>query len=393
MGEIFPLKNKIQNYAWGSHEVLGRMRGVPVPTEKPEAEVWVGAHPAAPSEATVDGSVSPLNELVAAHPDRFLRPDRASDWFPFLFKILAIDAPLSIQVHPTPQQAVAGFEDEQARGIPADAPHRNYKDRYSKPENVIALTPMKVLTGVRPQGELRELAEAFGADWLSSRVQLSPKQLLTEIIRLPQDAADRAIAGLINAAQKLMTQDGVSVTVSDAADLVNLVAQKYPGDKGLLVAFVMNLMNLAPGDSAFTPDGQVHAYVSGTAIELMNPSDNVLRAGLTPKHIDAEELIKVLGEHQDAPVLQRPEANGLGVERYAMWDERMSVQHIRVLADESVEYTFEGISAALVVDGSVTISAGEQNITLCGTESVLHAGDSSSVTITGEGELYIARYV
>ena len=190
-----------------------------------------------------------------------------------------------------------------------------------------------------------------------------------------------------------MTQDGVSATVSDAADLVNLVAQKYPGDKGLLVAFVMNLMNLAPGDSAFTPDGQVHAYVSGTAIELMNPSDNVLRAGLTPKHIDAEELIKVLGEHQDAPVVQRPAANGSGVEQYAMWDERMSVQHIRVFADESVEYTFEGTSAALVVDGSVTISAGEQNITLRGTESVLHAGDSTSVTITGEGELYIARYV
>ena len=113
----------------------------------------------------------------------------------------------------------------------------------------------------------------------------------------------------------------------------------------------MNLMNLAPGDSAFTPDGQVHAYVSGTAIELMNPSDNVLRAGLTPKHIDAEELIKVLGEHQDAPVVQRPAANGSGVEQYAMWDERMSVQHIRVFADESVEYTFEGTSAALVVEG------------------------------------------
>ena len=138
----------------------------------------------------------------------------------------------------------------------------------------------------------------------------------------------------------------------------------------------------------------MHAYVSGTAIELMNPSDNVLRAGLTPKHIDTEELIKVLGEHQDAPVLQRPVENDSGVEHYAMWDERMSVQHIRVLAEKPVEYTFEGTSAALVVDGSVTISAGgEQNIKLRGTESVLHAGDATSVTITGEGELYIARYV
>ena len=101
----------------------------------------------------------------------------------------------------------------------------------------------------------------------------------------------------------------------------------------------------------------------------------------------------MLGEHQDAPVLQRPAANGSGVEQYAMWDERMSVQHIRVLAGKPVEYTFEGTSAALVVNGSVTISAGEQNITLRGTESVLHAGDATSATITGEGELYIARYV
>ena len=125
MGEIFSLKNQIQNYAWGSREILGRMRGVPVPTEQPEAEVWVGAHPAAPSRATVDGTESPLNELIVENPSRFLRPDRTSDWFPFLFKILAIDAPLSIQVHPTPEQAIAGFEDEQARGIAIDAPFRH----------------------------------------------------------------------------------------------------------------------------------------------------------------------------------------------------------------------------------------------------------------------------
>ena len=109
MGEIFSLKNQIQNYAWGSREILGRMRGVPVPTEQPEAEVWVGAHPAAPSRATVDGTESPLNELIVENPSRFLRPDRISDWFPFLFKILAIDAPLSIQVHPTPRAGYRWF--------------------------------------------------------------------------------------------------------------------------------------------------------------------------------------------------------------------------------------------------------------------------------------------
>lgn len=395
MGEIFSLKNQIQNYAWGSREILGRMRGVPVPTEQPEAEVWVGAHPAAPSRATVDGAESPLNELIVENPSRFLRPDRTSDWFPFLFKILAIDAPLSIQVHPTPEQAIAGFEDEQARGIAIDAPYRNYKDRYSKPETVIALSPMRVLTGVRPVEQLKTLAAAFGAAWLAERAELSPKQLLTEIIRLPEETASAAVQHLVDTAAGLLGAS--NDVVADAAELVRIVDGKYPGDRGLLVAFVMNLVHLAPGESAFTPDGQVHAYVSGTAIELMNPSDNVMRAGLTAKHIDTEELIKVLGEKQDAPVIQRPNPEDGPLGTYAMWDERMSVTRVRVEEGKPQEYTFEGISAALSVSGEITIHAADGNGTeefvLGATESVLHVGEPSVATLSGSGELYIASYV
>ena len=395
MGEIFSLKNQIQNYAWGSREILGRMRGVPVPTEQPEAEVWVGAHPAAPSRATVDGAESPLNELIVENPSRFLRPDRTSDWFPFLFKILAIDAPLSIQVHPTPEQAIAGFEDEQARGIAIDAPYRNYKDRYSKPETVIALSPMRVLTGVRPVEQLKTLAAAFGAAWLAERAELSPKQLLTEIIRLPEETASAAVQHLVDTAPGLLGAS--NDVVADAAELVRIVDGKYPGDRGLLVAFVMNLVHLAPGESAFTPDGQVHAYVSGTAIELMNPSDNVMRAGLTAKHIDTEELIKVLGEEQDAPVIQRPNPEDGPLGTYAMWDERMSVTRVRVEEGKPLNYTFKGISAALSVAGKVTIQAKDGNGTdefvLGATESVLHVGEPSEAVLSGSGELYIASYV
>ena len=395
MGEIFSLKNQIQNYAWGSREILGRMRGVPVPTEQPEAEVWVGAHPAAPSRATVDGAESPLNELIVENPSRFLRPDRTSDWFPFLFKILAIDAPLSIQVHPTPEQAIAGFEDEQARGIAIDAPYRNYKDRYSKPETVIALSPMRVLTGVRPVEQLKTLAAAFGAAWLAERAELSPKQLLTEIIRLPEETASAAVQHLVDTAAGLLGAS--NDVVADAAELVRIVDGKYPGDRGLLVAFVMNLVHLAPGESAFTPDGQVHAYVSGTAIELMNPSDNVMRAGLTAKHIDTEELIKVLGEKQDAPVIQRPNPEDGPLGTYAMWDERMSVTRVRIEEDKPLSYTFKGISAALSVAGKVTIQAKDGNGTdefvLGATESVLHVGEPSEAVLSGSGELYIASYV
>ena len=395
MGEIFSLKNQIQNYAWGSREILGRMRGVPVPTEQPEAEVWVGAHPGAPSRATVDGAESPLNELIVENPSRFLRPDRTSDWFPFLFKILAIDAPLSIQVHPTPEQAIAGFEDEQARGIAIDAPYRNYKDRYSKPETVIALSPMRVLTGVRPVEQLKTLAAAFGAAWLAERAELSPKQLLTEIIRLPEETASAAVQHLVDTAPGLLGAS--NDVVADAAELVRIVDGKYPGDRGLLVAFVMNLVHLAPGESAFTPDGQVHAYVSGTAIELMNPSDNVMSAGLTAKHIDTEELIKVLGEKQDAPVIQRPNPEDGPLGTYAMWDERMSVTRVRVEEGKPLSYTFKGISAALSVAGKVTIQAKDGNGTdefvLGATESVLHVGEPSEAVLSGSGELYIASYV
>ena len=395
MGEIFSLKNQIQNYAWGSREILGRMRGVPVPTEQPEAEVWVGAHPGAPSRATVDGAECPLNELIVENPSRFLRPDRTSDWFPFLFKILAIDAPLSIQVHPTPEQAIAGFEDEQARGIAIDAPYRNYKDRYSKPETVIALSPMRVLTGVRPVEQLKTLAAAFGAAWLAERAELSPKQLLTEIIRLPEETASAAVQHLVDTAPGLLGAS--NDVVADAAELVRIVDGKYPGDRGLLVAFVMNLVHLAPGESAFTPDGQVHAYVSGTAIELMNPSDNVMRAGLTAKHIDTEELIKVLGEKQDAPVIQRPNPEDGPLGTYAMWDERMSVTRVRVEEGKPLSYTFKGISAALSVAGKVTIQAKDGNGTdefvLGATESVLHVGEPSEAVLSGSGELYIASYV
>lgn len=395
MGEIFSLKNQIQNYAWGSREILGRMRGVPVPTEQPEAEVWVGAHPAAPSRATVDGAESPLNELIVENPSRFLRPDRTSDWFPFLFKILAIDAPLSIQVHPTPEQAIAGFEDEQARGIAIDAPFRNYKDRYSKPETVIALSPMRVLTGVRPVEQLKTLAAAFGATWLEERAELSPKQLLTEIIHLPQETASAEVQHLVDTAPGLLGAS--NEVVADAAELVRIVDGKYPGDRGLLVAFVMNLVHLAPGESAFTPDGQVHAYVSGTAIELMNPSDNVMRAGLTAKHIDTEELIKVLGEKQDAPVIQRPNPEDGPLGTYAMWDERMSVTRVRIEEGKPLNYTFKGISAALSIAGQVTIQAKDGNGTdefvLGATESVLHVGEPSEAVLSGSGELYIASYV
>lgn len=396
MGEIFSLDNKIQNYAWGSYETLALMRGVPAPTDEPEAELWVGAHASAPSVAHVDGGSFELDRLVGEQPERFLNPERANDFFPFLFKVLAIESPLSIQVHPTDEQALAGFEDENARGVALNDPARNYKDQFSKPETVIALSPMRILTGVRDFDQLRAIADLLHLDWLTGVLAASktPKQLLTTIIRMPQEPAQKAVEKTVKAAQKWAKKHGdVPGNESVAAgvvELVRLVHDKYPGDRGLLVALTMNLIYLEPGESAFTPDGQVHAYVSGTAIELMNPSDNVMRAGLTPKHIDEEELIKVLGEHQGAPAIQRPAPVGDAAGRYEMWDERLSVTRVTVEDGTPVEYTLTGIATALCVAGTVVVSDETKTFTLRGTESVMHIGSPTAVTFSGSGELYIA---
>lgn len=392
MGELFRLNNPIQNYAWGSHTVLAEMRGAPAPTAEPEAEVWVGAHPSAPSIAEYAGGKTALNTLVEENPQTFLAEDRTS--FPYLFKILAIDAPLSIQVHPTDEQAEAGFEEENVRGIALDDPARNYKDRYSKPETVIAVSDVKILTGVREPAELKQLADGFNLPWLHEVIKAeNAKELLTSIIRLSEDDAAAAVQATVTAAASYLEQnpadDNLLVT---AAKLVAHVAGKYPGDRGLLVALVMNYLELAPGESAYTPDGQVHAYVEGTAIELMNPSDNVMRAGLTPKHIDTEELIRILAVDQGAPEIQTPAEIAPGIGRYAMWDERLSVTRIQVRPDAPVEFTFEGTSTLLSTGGLVTITAGEKVFEVKGTESVMHIGEPVTTLIEGDSDLYVAMH-
>lgn len=396
MGELIPLNNKIQNYAWGSHSTLGQMRGVETPTAEPEAELWVGAHSSAPSEALIEGQSIPLNELVAQNPDAVLPANRTSDDFPFLLKILAIDAPLSLQVHPTDEQAEAGYAAENAQGIALDDPRRNYKDVHSKPETVIALSDVNILVGVRRRAELLGIAESLGLSWLSAILDSAPatdKDLLVAILNLDHDAAAVALEETSAAAQAWHAgAAGRSSLIDDVANLVQMLTRKCPGNRGILVATVMNLMHLKPGDSAFTVDGQVHAYVSGTAIEIMNPSDNVLRAGLTPKHVAVQELIQVLREDQNAPHIYRGSPEGATVQSYKLWDERLSIVRVQP-STEPLNFTLRGTSTVLGVSGALTFAAENEAFDVRPTESLLHTGSDTPVTITGSGEAYIAQYV
>lgn len=392
MGEIFRLNNKIQNYAWGSHSTLADMRNLPVPSKQPEAEVWVGAHPSAPSEVEIDGATVALDDLVKRSPNRIL-PSGTSD-FPFLFKILAIDAPLSIQVHPTDAQAQAGFAREEAAGIQLDDPSRNYKDQHSKPETVIALSPMRILTGVRPPTELDTIAEAFELSWLSAITSAkSAKDILVSIITMDEDDAHRAAQATIVGARRWGASSESVSLLDHLVELIETICEKCCDDTGLLIAVAMNLLNLEPGDAAFIPDGQVHAYISGTAIEIMNPSDNVLRAGLTPKHIDATELMKILREDQRAPQIQRAEPDHAEVGVFSLWDERMSVTRVRLSEGEEVKLDVHGTATALGTRGELTFISADQTLTINPIESFLHIGSDTSLIVRGAGEAFIASYV
>ncbi|MET4160152.1 mannose-6-phosphate isomerase, class I [Agromyces sp. PvR057] len=335
-----PIGNTPRDYAWGSTTAIAEFRGAPA-TGAPEAELWLGAHAGSPARITgrpaPDGAGSiaygDLAEWIAADPVAALGPALAARGarLPFLLKVLAAAEPLSLQAHPTPEQARAGFAREEAEGVELTAFDRNYKDEFHKPELIVAVSDtFDALSGFRPleevAGVLRVLreADAAAAD--------------------PQPAALDLLAGHLDSAQPLrdtvewLLRDGrggdtgeaswviervtalaASAVALDSAyalsfDTVGALAAAYPGDPGIVISLLLNRVRLVRGESLSLAAGNIHAYLEGLGIELMAASDNVLRGGLTPKHIDVAELLDVLDFTPIAPPVLAPEQVGRGVE-------------------------------------------------------------------------------
>ncbi|GGG54442.1 mannose-6-phosphate isomerase, class I [Kocuria dechangensis] len=374
------MRNPIQHYAWGSREVLARIQGRPVPSPEPEAELWVGAHPSAPSVVHLDGRERPLDELLAEEPGRFLRDAAAGDGLPCLMKILAIDAPLSIQVHPSPEQAAEGFAREERAGIPLGDPRRNYKDRSAKPETVVALTDLELLTGVQPAGRLDAVAQRLRLGWLREALAAGGP-VLPAVLGLPDDDAAAAVEATVAAARAAGAEDPV-------ARLIRYVADRHPGDRGLLVAVCMHHLRLAPGQSVHTPAGQLHAYLSGAAVEVMSSSDNVLRAGLTGKHVDVPEVLRVLSEEQPPPEVLDPPAAADGSRRYPLWDERLALVAHEAAPGRTVPFEVRGTAMLLAATGRVRVRAAGRTWELGGGDSLLHTGGPTAVELSGDGRLF-----
>ena len=292
------LDSPVMHYAWGSTTVIDELLGRK-PDGEPDAELWMGAHPAAPSIVADDPEHRSLATVIADDPLRLLGRDvavRFDDRLPFLLKVLAIERPLSLQAHPTLAQARRGFADENARGIALDAPERNYKDSNHKPELVCALTPFAGLCGFRPVAGSVELLDAIGASsLLSYRERLLAdgglRDVVTDLLSMDESRSAELVVDLLPGASRLSEAGGA--WSAEAGWLVEL-AREYPRDRGVVIAALLNLVHLAPGEALFLPAGVLHAYLGGTAVELMASSDNVLRGGLTSKHIDVAELVSVL---------------------------------------------------------------------------------------------------
>ncbi|MEV0280984.1 mannose-6-phosphate isomerase, class I [Streptomyces sp. NPDC050610] len=317
------LANTVRPYAWGSTTAIPELLGT-APTGEPQAEVWMGAHPGAPSRVDRGSGPEALSDVIAADPEGELgraAVERFGPRLPFLLKILAAGSPLSLQVHPDLAQAKEGFADEEARGVPIDAPHRNYKDANHKPELLCALTPFDGLCGFRHPAEAADLLAGLGVDSLKPYVDIlraapesaALREVLTAVLTADRAAMAETVSQAATAAEELGAQDG---PYQDSYAAYAAIARQYPGDPGVIAAMLLNYVRLQPGEALHLAAGVPHAYLDGLGVEIMANSDNVLRCGLTPKHVDVPELLRIVRFEATAPGVLRPEADSGGEEVY-----------------------------------------------------------------------------
>ncbi|WP_265435406.1 mannose-6-phosphate isomerase, class I [Aeromonas media] len=381
------MQNPIQGYDWGSHDALTTLFGIPNPAGKPQAELWMGAHPNGCSEVTLAGNVQRLSTLIERAPVAVLGDATVARFgsLPFLFKVLCAEKALSIQVHPSKAQAEAGFAKEEAAGIDPKAANRNYKDPNHKPELVFALTPYQAMNGFRAILAILALFDRMGLPALAE---------LTEALRQSQDEAglqhffhqllvlegtrkEEALAGLL--AYAAAHQD------EETFALITSLAAQYPGDVGLFSPLLLNVVTLQPGQAMYLDACTPHAYVRGTGLEIMANSDNVLRAGLTPKYIDVAELLDCTRclPKPDDQILLAPHLDG-------------AVQHFEVPVPDFTfsvypagEHALTTASAEILfaIDGTVTLQQGEQSLRLEKGQSAFVPAATGHYRLLAEGRV------
>lgn len=361
---MWQLTNTVRHYPWGSRTVIPELLGLAAPAAEPYAELWMGAHPDAPSRLT-DGT--PLDAAIAAAPDELLGRrvrERFGTRLPFLMKVLAAETPLSLQAHPTRAQAEAGFAAEEAAGIPHDDPTRTFKDRFHKPEVLLAITPVEALCGFRPVEEsLHCLAKLQLAELKPTIAALARGGLRTAIPQLLALSTKRR-ESLVSA----VAEKAAGYVAAHDPEFINTyrwaaqLAGTYPGDPGVVISLMCNHLRLAPGEAVYLPAGNLHAYLCGAGIEVMASSDNVLRGGLTNKHVDLAALIEVL-DFTDGKVPVLHPVLGPGGLRYPVPVDDFDLTRVELGADPGV-LTTAGPQLLLCAQGTAVLGSADGELVL-----------------------------
>ncbi|MGC4867536.1 mannose-6-phosphate isomerase, class I [Micromonospora sp. DT53] len=379
-----PLYGPIRDYAWGSRSAIALLQGRSVPSAGPEAELWLGAHPAASAHVDRAGLRVSLCELVRNEPGHWLGQrvsERFGDRLPFLLKVLAADAPLSLQAHPDAEQARAGYAAEAGR---PDG-QRTYSDPHHKPELLVALTPFEALCGFRDPVESAEALAAFGVPALTpvvAALRAGPAGLRT---------AMRTLLGW-PVAQRHDLLASVLASPADGpdAELVRRLGKAYPGDPGALVALLLHHVRLEAGEAIWMPAGNLHAYLSGCGVEIMAASDNVLRGGLTPKRVDVDELLRVLRFEVLEDPVRDAQPVGPGVDWWPVPVDDFALHRVRVDgAVSSVSLPLPGPRVVLCAGGVITVDDGAA-LTLASGEAAIGTASGAPLRIEGAGVAFVA---
>ncbi len=392
---VWRMVNPVMAYAWGSRDGIATIQGRPT-SDKPEAELWMGAHPQAPSrlESAAGASPSDLDELITADPVGVLGErciERFGPRLPFLLKLLSADQPLSLQVHPDDEQARRGFAAENAAGVGLDAAHRVYRDPFAKPEMLVAVTDFQVLVGFRAAPEAAAALEALGIERLGPLVEdlLAGTPTGEVFLRLLDWTVDdrTALVDEVRVAGSHRTWEPITPWIES-------LSHQYPADPGVVGVLLLNYLTLHPSQGLFVRPGQIHAYLSGTGVEILGSSDNVVRGGLTPKHVSTADVRAVLAVDAATPWLVEPieVVEAAGAASWEAWPvPQPEFQLRRLRVDGDCQISPRGPAVLLCLEGKVELDDTDQRVTLGPGESAFVPASATVLAVGGNGMLICAN--
>ncbi len=400
------LRGAIRTYAWGSRTAIAEFTGRPVPAAHPEAELWLGANPGDPAFfEEPDGEVSLLQAVVADPEGQLGAAVRArfGDALPFLLKVLAAEEPLSLQAHPSSEQAAEGYLREERLGIPVNSPVRNYRDSSHKPELLVALQQFEVLAGFRPAAHTVELLRALAVSDLDPFIDLlndksdadGLRALFTTWITAPQPDVDVLVTAVLDGAINYLSSGATEFAA--VAKTVLELGERYPGDAGVLAALLLNRITLGPGEGIFLSAGNLHAYLRGVGLEVMANSDNVLRGGLTPKHVDVPELLRVLNFNPTTESQLRAQTHPDGLASFYDTPTAEFAASMLTLGDDQIGHEVDapsrhdGPQILLCVEGATAVHGKAGTLTLTRGAAAWVAADDGPIRLVAHEPTKIFR--